>query len=111
MNDVPDWLWQELAADAIWTSIAVGAAWTLRNRREIIAKLRSITRQPVYISAVGEGNGDAVATLTAGATLDAGWNNYQTTASSADLSWRVEAPTPSLARRLEELASWYLHVS
>jgi hypothetical protein len=28
-----------------------------------------------------------------------------------DLRWRVKAPTPSLARRLEDLVAWYLNVS
>jgi len=34
-----------------------------------------------------------------------------TVASERQILYNVEAPTPSLARRLEELASWYLHVS
>jgi hypothetical protein len=102
MANVPNWLWQELVADAIWTGIAFGAAWTLKNRREILTKLRSTTSSPrqgqyVDLSGVSTGRSSATGVLTISKDLD--------------LRWNVEAPTPSLARRLEELASWYLHVS
>jgi hypothetical protein len=109
MIDEPHWLVQELSGEAVWTALAFGAVWAWKHREEIRNKLR--TRQPVLISAAGEGSGDAVATLTVGKSLEARWNVLQTVSTSVDLRWNVEAPTPSLVRRLEELAAWYLHVS
>ncbi len=94
MNDVPDWLWQGIATNLIADSL-VAAGWLAWKYRHIL--LDKLAQQPVLISAAGGSIGDSAVTLTAGA--------------DADLRWKVEAPTPSLARRLEELASWYLHVS
>jgi hypothetical protein len=100
--DVPDWLWQELAADAIWTSIGLGAAWAWKQRKEIAGKLRfsnlKLGRQ--VISPYGAPSTERAGTPTL------------TASAAADLRWKVEAPTPSLAKRLTdegiELASWYM---
>jgi hypothetical protein len=83
MNRVPDWLWQELAADAIWTSIAFSAAWALKNRRKIVAKLQYIP-EPITIP------------MTA-ANLNAKAHKV-TVSGVTDLRWRVEAPTLDLPR-------------
>ena len=80
-----------LAADALWES----GKWAWKHREAILSKLGK--RQPVLLSGAIEGGSTFDGTLTVG--------------KSVDLRWKVEAPTPSLARRLEELASWYLHVS
>jgi hypothetical protein len=96
--NVPDWLWQELAADAIWTSIAFGAAWAYRHR-EVLADKLGRTPRDIVINAQP---------LTLHAEVPPARIKV---GKSVDLRWKVEASTPSLARRLEELASWYLHVS
>jgi hypothetical protein len=93
--DIPDWLWQGLVADAIWTSIAFSGAWAYRHREAILRRLGK--RQPVLLSGTLRGESSLDGTLTVG--------------KSVDLRWNVEPPTPSIARRLEELAYWYLHVS
>ncbi len=80
-----DWLWQELVAEAIWTSIFISAAAAYEHREAILRKLGK--RQPVLLSGTMEGGGTIKGTLT------------------------IDASTPSLARRLEELVSWYVHVS
>lgn len=95
----------------MWTAVSFGAiaAW---KYREAIARKFSTSPTIVFlkgaesdeitgtlhaISAASSGSSDATATLTVGSERTALWN--------------IEAPTPSLARRLEELAAWYLHVS
>jgi hypothetical protein len=109
MNE-PHWLVQELAGEAVWTALALGAAWAW-TKREVIRNRFGVVTVPmkpatlkvegakgtVYLSAVGDGIGEGSGTVTVGAV--------------ADLRWKVEAPTPSLARRLEDLAAWYLNVS
>jgi hypothetical protein len=80
--NVPDWLWQGLLENAIWTGIVFSAAWVWKRRRAMQGK-------PVYVSATIQGKSTVEATATVKKSLR----------------------TPSLARRLEELASWYLHVS
>jgi hypothetical protein len=98
MNDVPDWLWQGIATNLLADGL-VAAGWLAwKYREEIANKLRRtpedivINLQPLTLRAEPQ-----PARITVG--------------KSVDLRWKVEAPTPSLARRLEELASWYLHVS
>jgi hypothetical protein len=96
MNDVPDWLWRELAGNAvwqvIWAIITAAALWVWKYQ-----KRRTNNREPVLLSGEIAGRGEFAGTLTVG--------------SERQILYNVEAPTPSLARRLEELASWYLHVS
>jgi hypothetical protein len=40
-----------------------------------------------------------------------GMEGTLTVGSERQILYNVEAPTPSFARRLEDLAAWYLHVS
>jgi hypothetical protein len=104
--DAPDWLWNGLIVAASWE--AAMWAWKnredIRNRLEHIPKLTTVSMNPANLNA-------EASKLTAGVTADLSWNNYQTAGASADLRWKVEASTPSLTRRLEDLAAWYLHVS
>lgn len=112
MNDIPDWLWRELVGNAVWEipTVLVPSAWKYRKvimnalglkpeRRVINLKplILHAKAQPVLLSGTMEGGSSLDGTLTVG--------------KSVDLRWNIETPTPSLARRLEELASWYLHVS
>ncbi len=105
----------ELADVATVITIVSGTAtithYTIKATHWAIQTYRARTRQPVYISGASGGSSSATATLTVGKSADTRWNVLQKVGKSIDLRWNVEAPTPSLARRLEELASWYLHVS
>lgn len=88
--------------------------YSLKATKWAVAKYqekRRNNREPMLLSGAGEGSGSMEGTLTVGASVDSRWNVLQTAGKSVDLRWNVEAPTPSLARRLEELAAWYLHVS
>jgi hypothetical protein len=71
---------------------------------------RANNRNPVLLSGEVGASGGMEGTLTVGKSVGARWNVLQTVGKSIDLRWSFEAPTPSLARRLEELASWLLHV-
>jgi hypothetical protein len=82
-----------LAADALWES----GKWAWIHREAILDALKTMNREPVLLSGTMAAEGSFEGKLTV--------SNRQGS------SWNVEAPTPSLARRLEELASWYLHVS
>jgi hypothetical protein len=83
-----------LAADALWES----GKWAWKHRQKFADKLRRtpedivINLQPLTLHAEVQ-----PARITVG--------------SERRLLWNIEAPTQSLARRLEELATWYLHVS
>jgi hypothetical protein len=50
-------------------------------------------------------------TLTAGGERQILYDVHSWAGGERQILYNVEAPTPTLARRLEELASWYLHVS
>jgi hypothetical protein len=50
-------------------------------------------------------------TLSVESTRSTSYSVRRPETSTRTSSYRVEAPTPSLAKLLEELASWYLHVS
>ena len=50
-------------------------------------------------------------TLTVGKSVEARWNVRSLISKDLNALWNVESPTPTLARRVEELASWYLHVT
>ena len=99
MNDVPDWLWQGIAANLLADGL-VAAGWLAWRYREAIAQ--TLSRQPVVKES------GALAHLSTSAIAHP---VKITVGSDRQILYNVEAPTPSLARRLEELASWYLHVS
>jgi hypothetical protein len=98
MTHIPDWLWQGLVEDAAWTGLAFGVAYAWKHRRTIAARLGKahedivIQMQPMTLKVEAQPS-----LVTIEKTLDARWN--------------VEPPAPSLARRLEDLALWYLRVS
>jgi hypothetical protein len=89
-----------LAADALWES----GKWAWKNRNVLY-------RKQVLASATMEGKGTVGATGRVVKDADLRWKVHSRLSKDADLRWRVEAPTPSLARRLEDVAVWYLHVS
>jgi hypothetical protein len=106
--NAPDWLWKGLA---VW-AVSKGIEWTWLHREEIASKLRRTPKDiivhlqpmtlraespPVHISAVSQRLSSYAVRVGEESTRRS--------------SYRIEAPTPSLARRLEELAAWYLHVS
>jgi len=105
----------ELVDIATVITIVSGSAtiahYTIKATKWAIKTYQARTPQAVILSAVGEGYGEGAATLTVGKFVDTRWNVLQTLGKSVEARWNVEAPTPSLARRLEELASWYLHIS
>jgi hypothetical protein len=100
MVDVPDWLWQGMTIWAAGKSIE----WAWKHRRTIAEQLRKtpedivIQLQPLSVGVEAQ-----PAIVTAEANLYATGN--------LDATGKVQAHKPSLARRLEELAAWYLHVS
>jgi hypothetical protein len=107
--NIPDWLWQELAADAIWTGIGFSTAWAWKKRQAILSMLSS--RQPVLLSGEVGASAGMEGTLTVGKSVEARWNVRSLISKDLNALWNVESPTPTLARRVEELASWYLHVT
>jgi hypothetical protein len=119
MNHVTDWLlWQGIATTLLADGL-VTAGWLVwKYRQEIAQRLRPPRTVRVTVTdKLGLTDSASVQTLTGGGTLTVGkslqssWNVRAPVSSSLTTGWNVEAPTPSLARRLEELASWYLHVS
>jgi hypothetical protein len=98
MNDVPDWLWQGIATNLLADSL-VAAGWLAWKYRGAIAQ--TLSRQPVVKN--------SAAHLKMSFSLSG--HPVKVTVASERLSlYDIEAPTPSLARRLEDLAAWYLHV-
>ncbi len=99
MNEVPDWLWQGIATNLLADGLvaAVLLAW---KYRETIAQ--TLSRQPVVKEAP---------VLIQGSSSVTARPTKITVGSERQILYDIEAPTPSLSRRLEELASWYLHVS
>jgi hypothetical protein len=96
-----------LAADALWES----GKWAYKNRQTVVDKLKRtpndivINLQPLSLRAE---------TLPIRVTVNDRLgisDSFTTVRKDLDLRWRVEAPTPSLARRLEDLVAWYLNVS
>ena len=106
MDKLPD-LADIAAAMAIAHYTIKATKWAITKYQE----KRANKREPVLLSGEMGASGGMEGTLTVGKSVDLRWNVLQTVGKSVDLRWKVEAPTPSLARRLEELASWYLHVS
>ena len=100
--NVPDWLWQGLLVEAIWTGIVGGAAWAWKHRRMSAGKLKRtpedvvVPLQPLTLRAEAQPMHVTVSDKL-GMT-----DNVLTTVSKG---------APSLVRRLEELAAWYLRVS
>jgi hypothetical protein len=96
--NVPDWLWQNIVSEFLADGLKVAAigllAWIYR-------KLMLMQRKPVTISM-------KPANLTA-----EGQPVYVSASIQAKSTVKATATVvkPSLARRLEELAAWYLHVS
>lgn len=88
----------------MWTGFAFGVAYAWKHRR-------ALYRKPVLLSAASGGKSGAGATLTVGKAVDLRYDVHGLAGISRELRWNVESPTPSLARRLEDLALWYLHVS
>lgn len=106
--NAPDWLWKGLVVAASWEA----AKWVWKNREEIASKLSRtpedivINAQPLALHA--ELRPARLAVVSQRHSSYAIRVGEESTRRS---SYRIEAPTPSLARRLEELAAWYLHVS
>jgi hypothetical protein len=95
MNDVPDWLWQGLSVWAVGKSLEW--AW---NHRKVIADKVSRTPEDIVIN---------LQPLTLRA--EAPPIRIAVT-DKLDITDSVTSKvTSSLASRLGELASWYLHVS
>jgi hypothetical protein len=97
MVNEPHWLLQEMAGEAVWTALLFGGAWVYKNRERIRDRLGSSSRKPVLLSG----------TIASEATFE----GTPTVGSERQILYNVEAATPSLARRLEDLVAWYLHVS
>jgi hypothetical protein len=109
-----------LAADALWES----GKWAWKNRGDIrnrlgrIPKPITVAMNPANLAAKAHkvtvsdtlGITDNALT-TVSKDLELQWNVLSTVGKNLHLVWNVEAATPSLARRLEDLAAWYLHVS
>jgi hypothetical protein len=104
MNYLSDWFWQNVVPNLVADTMLGLAVLAWKHRR-------ALYRKPVLLSAASGGKSGAAATPRVYKDVDLSWNVYSRASKDADLRWRVEAPTPSLARRLEELATWYLHVS
>jgi hypothetical protein len=100
--NVPDWLWQGLVENAIWAGIAFSAAWAWKHRRMSAGNLKRtpedvvVPLQPLTLRAEAQQMHVTVSDKL-GIT-----DNVLTTVSKG---------APSLARRFEELAAWYMHVS
>jgi hypothetical protein len=102
--NVPDWLWQGLVENAIWAGIAFSAGWAWKS-------WRAMQRKPVLLSGRLQGKSALEGTLTVVSKRQTFYAVRTAEESKRRSSYKIESPTPSLARRLEELMSWYLHVS
>ena len=93
--NVPDWLWQNIVSDLLadgFKAAAIGLlAWMYR-------RLNTIRTPPKP-------------TLTAGTQAQILYDVRGLAGTERHILYNVEAVKPSLARRLEDLAAWYLHVS
>jgi hypothetical protein len=92
-----------LAIYSFWVGKQVVKMYRARKKKAIMLPGQGMSRS--------RGSSSASGTVTVSKDIDTRWNVLQTAGTSVDLRWKVEAPNLSLARRLEELASWYLHVS
>jgi hypothetical protein len=107
MPDAPDWLWKGLIVAASWEL----AKWAWANRTQIADKLRRtpkdivINLQPLTLRAEAQ---PIHVTVSDGLGIS---DSVTTVQKDLNLRWRVESPATPLARRLEELAAWYLNVS
>ncbi len=130
----PDWLLSpvDTVVETYGVSVAAGCTvlllakitkdasqWAWNHREEIVDKMRRVKSRTVqtvqggFTPLEGQSFGATatVGTLTVTSEVTALWDVHANVGSERTASWNVEAPTPSLARRLEELASWYMHVS
>ena len=100
--NVPDGLWQGFVENAIWAGVSFCAALEWKHRRMSAGNLeRSPEDVVVHLQPL---------------TLRAEAQPMQVTVSDKlgitdNVLTTVSKGAPSLARRLEELAAWYLHVS
>ena len=108
MPNVPDWFWQGLA---VWLS-AKGIEWVWNHRQEVAAKLERtsedivINLQPLTLRAEAQPAHVSVVTKR-----QFSYAVRVAEESRRGSSYRVEALKPTLARRLEDLALWYLRAS
>jgi hypothetical protein len=94
--NVPDWLWQNIEGVAAVLAIV---HYTIKAARWAVTKYgesRAMQDKP---------------TLTAGTQAQILYDVRALAGTERQILYNVEAPKPSLARRLQELASWYLYVS
>jgi len=91
MNYIPDWLWQNLVADFVRDSL-VAAAWLAWKYRRTISNAVTATPQS-----------DVIHVASGGPAMPRSGTPMMRVSKDAPLRWRVEAPTPSLVRRFEEL--------
>lgn len=127
LTNPPDWLFSPVdtvgEAIIVGTAVAIGGGlakdvishalkWTWNHREQIMQKLRTELPQNTVVQLVGVPSDELVGSLVAvSSERTAMWDVRANVGSERTASWNVKAPTPSPARRLEELASWYLHVS
>ena len=107
----PHWLVQELTGQALWAAIG-GGGWLAWKYRDAI--VRKLPKRNVIVHLTGAESDELVGTLVSASGASNSTSHATASATvSKDLKglWNVEAPTPSFARRLEEFAAWYLHVS
>ncbi len=107
MDNVPDWLWQAAVANLLTDALGLAAWLVWKNRKKIAAKVRgSVTVELPALTLHASSPPPQVRSFPP---------TLRTVGSSIDLRWNVEAPTPSLTKRLAdeglELVSWYLRLS
>ena len=114
MIEIPDWLWQELAANAIYDLISVSAAagggiavrWALKNR-QWIADTLGPNKRTVHLSGEVKGVGALSGTLRVVSERQAIWNTHARVVSERPIIWNVEARNRFIDRILETV-SWVL---
>ncbi len=104
-----------MAGEAVWQTaefvVIVAGAYAWKRRHVIAEKLRKPIPQTLHVYGIPSQETVGEPTLTVGSEITTSWDVLASVGSERTALWNVEAPTPSLARRLEELAAWYLHVS
>ena len=96
--NVPDWLWQNIVSDLLADGLKAAAigllAWIYRKLMLMQRKPVTISMNPANLKAEGQ-------PVYVSASIQA----------KSTVKATATVVKPSLARRLEELAAWYLHVS